>query len=233
MNRLLGAAAIVVLAVVAAWGGWRLHQATHGAHEGAGVLKVPVGEASAPTPSDLMSDLGTGVRLPAHIPERLPDFTLADPSGIETSIHHWDGRALIVNFWATWCEPCRREIPLLESLASRWSARGMTVVGVAVDERPQVVAFARSLKIDYPLLVGEEDALAVAAKLGFDSPGFPFTVFTDRRGEVVALYLGELHAAQAELILGEVQAVDEQQVPLEEARRTIRDGLARLAATPG
>jgi hypothetical protein len=68
-----------------------------------------------------------------------------------------------------------------------------------------VLAYADDLKIAYPLLIGEQDALDAAAALGVDSPVFPFTVFTDRRGEVVALFVGELHRPQAELILREVQ----------------------------
>jgi len=234
VQRLLGAAALVLLGIFGTWAGARLYQklAVPGAAHGS-ALKVPVGEASAPTPSDLITDLGEAVRMPTHIPDRLPDFSLADSHGVRTSIHRWDGRALIVNFWATWCEPCRREIPLLESLASRWRDRGMTVVGIAVDERPQVLSFARAYKIDYPLLIGEDDALAVVNQLGFDSPGFPFTVFTDRRGEVVALYLGELHPAQAQVILSGVQTVDDGGVSLTDARHTIRARLAALSSAAG
>ena len=101
--------------------------------------------------------------------------------------------------------PLRREIPLLATLHSEWSARGFSVIGVAVEHRAEVAAFARDFKIAYPLLVGEQDALDVAAKFGVVSPAFPFTVFTDKRGRVVALYLGELHRAQADSILSTVQ----------------------------
>ena len=103
----------------------------------------------------------------------------------------------------------------------------MTVVGIAVDHRDQVVAYADELKIAYPLLIGEQDALDVAAALGVESPVFPFTVFTDRRGEVVALFIGELHQAQADLILSEVQNLNQRQVGLPAARRTISEGLQR------
>ncbi|HLW24588.1 MAG TPA: TlpA disulfide reductase family protein [Steroidobacteraceae bacterium] len=224
--RLLQAGALALLGVFSVWAGLRVHEYLAARGSSAGV-RVPAGLASAPTPSDRIAELG-GVGMPSKIPERLPDFALADTSGHDTSIHTWDGRSLIVNFWATWCEPCRREIPLLKTLAAQWSSRGMTVIGIAVDERPQVVNFARELKIDYPLLVGEQDALDVAARLGFDSPGFPFTVFTDRRGEVVALYLGELHPAEAKLILEEVQAVNQDREPVAQARRSISEGLRAL-----
>ena len=77
----------------------------------------------------------------------------------------------------------------------------MAVIGIAVDDRDTVLAYADELKIAYPLLIGEQDALDAAAAFGVESPAFPFTVFTDRRGEVVALYVGELHKPQADLIL--------------------------------
>jgi thiol-disulfide isomerase/thioredoxin len=226
-------AVIALLAVVGVWSGWRLHE-RHGGPGSSASVRIPVGEASAPTPSDLMRELpGTeeldGVRVPVKIPDRLPDFTLENVEGRKTSIHAFDGRSLIVNFWATWCEPCRREIPLLERLATEWSDRGVTVVGVAVDERAQVANFARAFKINYPLLLGEQDALDVTARLGFDSPGFPFSVFTDHRGNVVALYLGELHPAEAELILKQVQAVNEGREAVPEARRAITAGLRAVA----
>ena len=81
-----------------------------------------------------------------------------------------------------------------------------------------------------PLLVGEQDALDAAAALGVASPVFPFTVFTDARGEVVALYMGELHQAQADLILSRVQNLDQDQLALPEARRDIAERTARAAS---
>jgi peroxiredoxin len=163
------------------------------------------------------------------VPERLPVFSLADRNGKPTSISSFAGQSLIINFWATWCAPCRREIPLLEALQAEWVGRGATVVGIAVDHRAQVLEFADRLKMAYPLLIGEQDALDVAAALGVDTPVFPFTVFTDRRGDIVALYVGELHRSEAELILGEVQNLNQGGVDLSTARRAIAAGLEQLA----
>ena len=137
----------------------------------------------------------------------------------------------MINFWATWCAPCRREIPLLRTLAADWAGRGLEIVGIAVDHADKVRRFADEFKIDYPLLVGEQDALDVAATFGMASPAFPFTVFTDKRGEVVALFLGELHRPQAEFILSEIQGLNEDRIQLPEARRLIAEGLEKLAAT--
>jgi peroxiredoxin len=102
------------------------------------------------------------------------------------------------------------------------------VVGIAVDYPDKVRAYADELKIAYPLLIGDQDALDVISAFGVESPVFPFTVFTDRRGEVVTLYLGELHKAQADLILSVVQSLNKNRVQLPEARRTIAEGLHRL-----
>jgi thiol-disulfide isomerase/thioredoxin len=203
---------------------------------GTAAIRVPAGEASPPTPSDLVQDDPDGSDAtdapPAAgvvIPARLPAFSLGDRDGKATPISAWDGKSLVINFWATWCAPCRREIPLLESLYSEWGGRNVEIVGIAVDYREKVSAFARQFKIPYPLLVGEQDALDVAARFGVDSPVFPFTVFTDQRGEIVALVVGELHRPQADLILDMVQKLNLDQVKLPEARRSIAAGLKALS----
>jgi thiol-disulfide isomerase/thioredoxin len=163
------------------------------------------------------------------IPARLPDFSLNDLSGKSTSIAAWRGKSLVINFWATWCAPCRREIPLLKTVAADWAGRDLEVVGIAVDYADKVRQFTGQFKIDYPVLIGEQDALEIAAKFGMDSPALPFTVFTDRRGEVVALFLGELHRPQADLILSEVQNLNQERIQLPEARRAIAEGLEAMA----
>ena len=165
----------------------------------------------------------------AKIPERLPTFSLADRDGKPTSITSFGGRSLVINFWATWCAPCRREIPLLQALQAEWAGRDTTVVGIAVDHRDSVLQYADRLKMTYPLLIGEQDALDAASALGVDTPVFPFTVFTDRRGEVVALFIGELHRPQAELILGEVHNLNQGSIELPAARQAIAAGLEQLA----
>jgi len=96
-----------------------------------------------------------------------------------------------------------------------------------------VIPYADEMKITYPLLIGEQDALDVAAKLGVESPVFPFTVFTDARGEVVTLILGELHPPQAALILAVVETLNRSSLPLPEARRRIAEGLHKLQAKSG
>jgi thiol-disulfide isomerase/thioredoxin len=230
--RVTGTAVVVLVAV---WAGTRLYMIRSGQdHRGvaapAGVASAPnTGDPAAPDAQALEAQALDFAVPPAKVPAHLPAFSLSDLKGKPTPISAWGGKSLVINFWATWCAPCRREIPLLKTLASEWAGRDITVVGIAVDYQDKVLDFAREFKIDYPLLIGEQDALDVAAKLGMESPAFPFTVFTDRRGEVVALFVGELHRPQADFILSVVQTLNEDRVQLPEARRTIASGLAAIS----
>ena len=219
--RYFGAALVVLLGI---WAGLKLHS-VQTAHQAG--ISVPAGTASLPEPKE---STDPEMPPPPVIPAQLPAFSLKDLNGKLTPVSSWSGKSLMVNFWATWCAPCRREIPLLKALAADWAGRDLKVVGIAVDHPDKVREFADEFKIDYPVLVGEQDALDVAAGLGMASPGFPFTVFTDRRGEVVALFLGELHRPEAEFILSEVQNLNDDRIQLPEARRTIAEGLERIAA---
>jgi thiol-disulfide isomerase/thioredoxin len=230
--RLLAAALIMLLGL---WGGLRYYsahapQARHATRgPDAGRASPAVRASAEPAVADADASMPDGAMLRPVVPAQLPEFSLDDLTGKPVPISSWNGRSLVINFWATWCAPCRREIPLLQSLATDWADRGLTVIGVAVDYPDKVRQFAEEFKIAYPLLIGEQDALDVAAKFGMDSPGFPFTVFTDRRGEVVALFAGELHRPQAEFILNEVQNLNQARVALPEARRVIAEGLGTMA----
>lgn len=227
-ERALRTAAAALVVIVGIWAGIRVYS-TWSAAAGSRRITTPVGEASAPLSSDLVDQPHAGLAgADIKIPPLLPAFTLADLRGVPTPIAHWKGKSLVINFWATWCAPCRREIPMLGHLAAQWGDRGIVVVGIAVDHAQAVASYAQELKIPYPLLVGEQDALDAAGALGVPSPVFPFTVFTDSAGEIVALYIGELHPAQADLILSRVQSVDRHELALPEARRSIAAGLARL-----
>jgi thiol-disulfide isomerase/thioredoxin len=165
-----------------------------------------------------------------QVPAELPDFTLADAAGEPRSIRDWSGKALIINFWATWCPPCRRELPLLNSLHASHADEGFQVIGVAVDFREDVLAFMEETPIDYPMLIGEQDGLDAARAFGMGNLGFPFTVFTDRQGRVVTVHVGELHAPQAEAILSAIVEVDAGRVSLEAARSEIERALSAIRA---
>jgi thiol-disulfide isomerase/thioredoxin len=219
--RLLGAALVVLFGI---WAGLKAYS-VRSARPAQGIA-VPAGMASVPNPSD---NSASEEAMPHPVvPARLPDFSLKDLTGRSIPVSAWSGKSLVINFWATWCAPCRREIPLLKTIAAEWAGRDLKVVGIAVDYRDKVKEFAGQFKIDYPVLIGDQDALDLAAKFGMASPAFPFTVFTDRRGEVVALFVGELHRPQVDFILSEVQALNQDHIQLPEARRAIAEGLQAL-----
>jgi thiol-disulfide isomerase/thioredoxin len=162
----------------------------------------------------------------------IPEFKLADSEGTLRSLKDdWQGKALIVNFWATWCAPCRREIPLLNRLAADRAGDNFQVVGIAIDFRDKVLAYAKEMQIDYPMLIGEQDALDAAAAFGVDAVGLPFTIFTDTSGRVIALHMGELTADEADLILGAVSDVNSGQTDPVQARQAIAAALAALPPT--
>jgi thiol-disulfide isomerase/thioredoxin len=165
---------------------------------------------------------------PAQLAATLPVFRLADREGTPRSLQDWPDRSLIVNFWATWCAPCRREIPLLMQLQHDHGAEGFQVIGVAADFREQVLAYADEMKIDYPLLIGEQEALDAASAFGIEAVGFPFTVFSDRQGRIVAAHLGELHAEQAAIILDAVRRVNAGEQTPQQARAGIEQALRAL-----
>jgi thiol-disulfide isomerase/thioredoxin len=150
----------------------------------------------------------TEPRVAPGAPEVLPEFTLTDLDGNPRSIRSWAGKSMIVNFWATWCAPCRREIPLLKEIQQTRATDGFQVVGVAVDVREDVLKYAKEIGIDYPLIMGEQDGLEAVGKFGLGSIGFPFTVFTDNRQRIILTHLGELHKPQADAILGVIARVN-------------------------
>ena len=165
---------------------------------------------------------------PAALAERIPGFKLTDRDGNLRSLADWQGKSLIVNFWATWCAPCRREIPLLGALQEQYGPDGFQVIGIAADFRDKVLAYADEAKIGYPLLIGEQDALDAAAAFGVQVVGFPFTVFSDSRGRVIACHVGELTQPVAGAILGAVERVNRGKASPDQARSEISAALSRL-----
>lgn len=162
------------------------------------------------------------------IPDTLPDIAFADRLGVTRHLSDWKGRPLLVNFWASWCMPCRQEIPLLERLSRQRAPQGLQVIGVAVDSRAAVLDYARRAAIQYPLLIGEQPGLQAVRALGMEEV-FPFSVFVDTRGRIVTLKIGQLRPDQAALILDRLDDLDRGRIDLATARRRISEGMATLA----
>ena len=174
---------------------------------GFAIYKYGIAPQAAPEATPVAATAPSEPTAP-KIPTELPDFTLEDREGKQTSIRSWTGKSMIVNFWATWCAPCRREIPLLKDLQKTHGAEGFQVVGVAVDFRDDVLKYADEIGIDYPLLIGEQDGLDAVTSFGMGSLGFPFTVFTDNQGRIVLTHLGELTRDQSVVMIDAVKRVN-------------------------
>ncbi len=138
---------------------------------------------------------------PAVIPERLPEVTLADRDGRPRALSEWAGRPLIINFWATWCAPCREEIPEFVRLQERYGARGLQFVGIAIDQPRPVAEFAREFRINYPLLIGGLDTMALMRESGNRSGVLPFTLILDRQGNIAGTHVGVLKEARFESLV--------------------------------
>jgi thiol-disulfide isomerase/thioredoxin len=118
-----------------------------------------------------------------------------DLSGRFRRLSEWQGRVLLCNFWATWCAPCREELPLLNAAQQQHAANGLQVVGIAIDTAPNIREYLKVVKIDFPVLVGEARALELMRSLGNNSGGLPYSVGLDRRGTLRNRKLGAYSAA--------------------------------------
>jgi thiol-disulfide isomerase/thioredoxin len=133
--------------------------------------------------------------------EALRQASFPDLEGRQRQLSEWAGKVLVCNFWATWCAPCREEIPLLLSARQKYAANGVEVVGIAIDNAAKVREFSKSLQVTYPILLAEADGLDLMRRLGNSGGGLPYTVISDRRGAVVHSKLGALKEAELEEML--------------------------------
>jgi thiol-disulfide isomerase/thioredoxin len=127
---------------------------------------------------------------------RLPDLD----NRLQT-IADWKGKVVVVNFWATWCGPCRDEIPLFVKLQSQYAARGLQFIGIAIDRPEKVRPFAREFGMNFPILIGGFDTLELGRKIGNKAGVLPFTVVLGRDGRIVATAVGAAKPEKFEPLL--------------------------------
>ena len=179
-------AGAAVLALAAGWGAGR--------YFGGG----PEEDAASAASGSASGSSTKVVEAPASVLHQLrPDFSLPDLHGQPRRPDEWDGKVLVVNFWATWCAPCRKEIPLLIDLERR--RPGVRVIGIAVDRADAVRPFVEELGIGYPILLDDLQG-STMRRYGNQFGALPFTVITGRDGVVAFVRLGELEAGELDWV---------------------------------
>jgi len=193
-----------------------------------GLSETMTNVSTSPTSPDAAAPQPTAESKKA-IPDTLPDITLANLEDKPTKLASFAGRPLMVNFWATWCAPCRREIPLLNKIRAERKAQNAEIVGVAVDFKEDVLKFVQKVPINYPLLVGEEDGLAAAEAFGMGM-AFPFSIFVDSQNRILTVKIGELHEDEANFAFDRLRDVDNGVLTREAAQAAIADAFKQMAA---
>ena len=128
-------------------------------------------------------------------------LVLPDVEGRQQALAQWRGKVLVVNFWATWCGPCREEMPQFIAVQQRDGMKGVQFVGIAVDQADKVREFANEIGLNYPALIGGFGAIELSKALGNDLAALPFTIVVDRAGKVAHTQLGPLKAIQLDDLL--------------------------------
>lgn len=128
-----------------------------------------------------------------------PDFTLKGLDGKTHDIAEWNGKVVVLNFWATWCPPCRKEIPSFIDLEKKYGARGVQFVGVAVDDPKAVRPYIEKMGVNYPILIGDNDkTIRISKEYGNRLGALPYTVLINRDGHIVYARRGEWDRKDAE-----------------------------------
>jgi thiol-disulfide isomerase/thioredoxin len=130
--------------------------------------------------------------LPADVlaPGVLYASSFPDLAGKSRALGEWQGKIMVLNLWATWCEPCREEIPIMIKLQEKYRERGLTVIGLAMDDPGPVEKYAQEMRINYPILIGDIALGEFGRRLGNSNGGLPYTVIIDRSGKVITTRLG-------------------------------------------
>ena len=130
--------------------------------------------------------------------------SLPDLNGKEQPLSQWKGKVLIVNFWATWCAPCREEMPEFVKLQKEYGDRGVQFVGIAVDDPAKVKQFATELGLNYPALIGGYGAVELSKSLGNSVGALPYTLILDRAGSISRTQLGPIKTADLREIIAQL-----------------------------
>ena len=148
----------------------------------------------------------------------LMDFELIDLQESMRSSSEWDGSAKLINFWATWCAPCRREIPLLNQTQNGFTDKSIQIIGIAVDDFSEVVSYSETTDFDYPILIGEQEAIAIAENSDVEFIGLPFTMIVTKNNEIIKTHIGEIKEHHIKLITQILSEIENKTLSIAEAK---------------
>ena len=126
------------------------------------------------------------------------DVKLNDLQGQPQSLGQWRGKVLVVNYWATWCHPCREEMPGFSRLQDKFRNKGVQFVGISIDDASKIIEFQKETPTTYPLLIGDIGTMKNSADLGNTRQALPFTAVFDRQGKLALTKLGRLSEKELE-----------------------------------
>jgi peroxiredoxin len=132
------------------------------------------------------------------------EYSFPDQNGVEQSLKPYAGKTVILNFWATWCEPCREEMPELSALHDELKSKNTVVLGIAIDDVNAIKEFTQQTKVSYPLFSGEMNGMEIATQLGNNKGVLPFTVIIQPNGIIHQIYFGRITKALLEKSLNEI-----------------------------
>ena len=148
----------------------------------------------------------------------LGEFELIDLNNVMTHSSKWNGQYKLINFWATWCAPCRREIPLLNNTQKEYQDMSVQIIGIAVDVLDDVIAYSEETPFEYPVLVGEEEAIAIAENANIEFIGLPFTMLVDDQNEIIKTHLGEIKEHHIDMLTEVIRGMQRGKISVEEAK---------------
>ena len=163
-----------------------------------------------------INDNGLNDAVNTNLAQSLPSIKLPDLRGELRNLDEWSSKPMVINFWATWCAPCLREIPLLKNFRNENS--NFNLIGIAVDRELPVKQYAQEIQIDYPVLIGQMQAMNAAQEFGVNVYALPFTVFTVANGATLGVFTGELHQEQLDEIIKIIEDYDANEITLVQAQ---------------
>lgn len=132
----------------------------------------------------------------------LDDQAFTDLDGHRVTLAALRGKTVLVNFWGTWCGPCRKEMPELDALREKWKARKLEVVGIALDDKKAVLPYIRQKKIHYPVWLGDDNTMGLLPALGNPAINVPFTLLIDKTGAIQRRWIGAIDPGQLQQAIG-------------------------------